>query len=184
MLCTANQCRSPMAEVLLRSRLAVLGVDAVVSSAGELPGGVAASPGSVRAMQRRGLDLGGHRSRTVSVEDVRAADLVLAMARRHLRHAVAIAPEAFARTFTFKELARRGASIGPRRAGQSLAGWLESAHVGRTTGRLLGDDPRDDVADPIGGPDTLYETAASEIESLVDSIVELAFAAPARLETA
>jgi hypothetical protein len=31
-LCTANQCRSPMAEAMLRHRLEALGVDAVISN--------------------------------------------------------------------------------------------------------------------------------------------------------
>ena len=39
LLCTANQCRSPMAEVLLRHHLAAAGIEATVSSAGLYEGG-------------------------------------------------------------------------------------------------------------------------------------------------
>lgn len=73
MLCTANQCRSPMAEVLLRDRLAAAGVDAVVRSAGDLPGGAHASPGSVKAMAARGLDLRVHVSQTLTLQLVQSA---------------------------------------------------------------------------------------------------------------
>jgi protein-tyrosine phosphatase len=183
-LCTANQCRSPMAEVLLQARLAALGLDVSVSSAGELPGGVHASPGSVRAMQSRSLHLGDHRSQQVSAELLARADLVIGMGRRHLRHAVALRPEVFPRTFTLKELARRAEAVGPRRVGQSLTEWLAGVHAGRTTASLLGDDPRDDVADPIGGPQHLYESTADEISALVDQVVDLAFTGAERRETA
>jgi protein-tyrosine phosphatase len=183
-LCTANQCRSPMAEVLLRERLAGLGVDAVVSSAGELPGGVAASPGSVRAMAARGLDLSGHASRELTPSLVERADLVIAMGRRHLRNAVALCPDAFPRTYTLKELVRRGVAVGPRRPGQALDEWLASLHSGRTTSSLLGDDADDDVADPIGGPISLYEVTATELGQLLDRAVALAFAIADQRESA
>lgn len=173
-----------MAEVLLRARLAALGVDASVTSAGELPGGVHASPGSVRAMAARTLDLRHHRSRTATPREIAGADLVVAMARRHLRNAVALAPDAFPRTFTLKELVRRGEAVGARRPGQSLAGWLAAVHDGRAASSLLGDDPRDDVADPIGGPQRLYDATAEEISQLIDRVVDLAFAGAEQRETA
>ena len=183
-LCTANQCRSPMAEVLLRARLADLGVQAVVTSAGELPGGAPASPGSVRAMSARGLDLVDHQSTQVSGHQLARADLIVAMARRHLRHAVTLMPSAFGRTFTLKELVRRGTEVGPRRPGEPIRDWLAEVHGDRSASSLLGDDPRDDVEDPIGGPQHLYETTASEIADLIDRVVEIAFASAERLETA
>ena len=173
-----------MAEVLLQARLAALGIDAVVTSAGELPGGAPASPGSVRAMSGRGLDLARHQSTQVTTDMLARADLVIAMGRRHLRHAVALVPTAFARTFTLKELLRRGDAVGPRRAGQPLAEWLSAVHGDRTASSLLGENPRDDVDDPIGGPQPLYDSTADEITELVDRVVEIAFASAERLETA
>ena len=175
MLCTANQCRSPMAEALLRARLRAAGVDATVSSAGDLPGGVAASDGSVKAMAARGHDLGAHVSRTLEPELIDRADLVVAMARRHVRSAVAMDPSAFGRTFTLKELVRRAIDVGPRDPEQSFAAWLEQLHAGRTATGLLGDDPTDDVADPIGGPAHLYVATADELERLVNAFVRLAY---------
>lgn len=168
-----------MAQVLLQHRLDALGVDARVSSAGELRSGIPAAQGSVRAMAARGLDLGAHRSRTTTADDLRGADLVVGMARRHVREAVLACPEAWPRTFTLKELVRRGEAAAPRRAGQTLAAWLALVHLGRRTTDLLGDDPSDDVADPIGSPDSVYETTAAELNDLVDRLVTLAFAEPA-----
>jgi protein-tyrosine phosphatase len=183
-LCTANQCRSPMAEVLLRDRLAAAGVDAVVRSAGDLPGGVRVSPGSVKAMATRGLSLAQHVSQTITPAMVRTADLVVAMGRRHLRSAVALVPDAFGRTFTLKELVRRASAIGPRPAQEPFEAWLERVHAGRERAGLLGEDARDDVADPMGGPARLYEATAVELSQLVDDFVGLAFPSEANRETA
>jgi protein-tyrosine phosphatase len=173
-----------MAEVLLQQRLAAIGVDAVVTSAGDLPGGVHASPGSVRAMAARGLDLSRHVSRTLSTELLEDADLVIAMARRHARSAVALAPSGFEHTFTLKELVRRGTAVGPRRSGQSFEAWLATLHAGRAARSLLGEDPRDDVADPIGGPAHLYEATAVELTELIDQLVDLAFQSTVKREPA
>lgn len=166
-----------MAEVLLQHRLDAIGLQARVSSAGELRAGVPAAPGSVRAMADRGLDLGAHRSQTVTAEHLAEADLVVGMARRHVREAVLAYPDAWPRTFTLKELVRRGEAAGSRRSGQPLAAWLNLVHVGRQTTDLLGDDPDDDVEDPIGAPDRVYEATATELDDLVDRMVAVAFPA-------
>lgn len=179
-LCTGNRCRSPMAEVLLQHRLDALGVEARVSSAGELPGGVRAEGGSRRAMAAQGLDLELHRSRAFTAEHLAGSDLVLAMARRHVREAVLALPAAWPRTFTLKELVRRGETA-PRRADQSLAAWLAGVHAGRRTSDLLGDDPSDDVEDPIGAPDHVYEATATDLDDLISRLVDVGFAPAAPL---
>lgn len=178
-VCTANQCRSPMAEVLLRRALEERGIGARVTSAGSLRGGVPASPGSVRAMGRRGLDLAAHESHQLEAGELAAADLVVCMARRHVREAVVLHPPAWPRSFTLKELVRRGETVGPRRADQPLEAWLAEVGAGRTRATLLADDPLDDVADPIGGPDPAYEATAALLEDLVARAVDLAFPDPA-----
>jgi protein-tyrosine phosphatase len=165
-----------MAAGLLRRRLEELGIDAEVSSAGEMAGGVPAAGGSVRALASRGIDLTGHRSRRFTADHLASADLVLGMARRHVREAVLACPDAWPRTFTLKELVRRGRSMGPRRPGQSLEEWLRRAHLGRRPADMLGDETDDDVADPIGGPDHRYTTTAAELDELIGELVGLAFA--------
>lgn len=177
-LCTGNRCRSPIAEVLLQHRLDQIGVKAEVSSAGELPGGVPAEGGSVRAVAAQGLDLSRHRSRAFTAKHLEQADLVVAMARRHVREATIANPGVWGRTFTLKELVRRGEACGPRRSDEPLDAWLAGVHRGRQTADLLGDDPIDDVEDPIGAADHVYEATANELTDLIDRLVDLAFPVP------
>jgi protein-tyrosine phosphatase len=172
-VCTANVCRSPMAEALLRRSLAEAGQDVTVRSAGMLAGGEPPRPEVVSAMAGYGLDVSGHRSRRMTPEDLERADLTLAMARENLRHAVVTAPLAWPQSFTLRELVRRGTKIGPRAPGESLAGWLARAHEGRERAALLGDSPDDDVADPVGGPQHAYTETAAILSDLLDQLVYL-----------
>lgn len=172
-LCTANVCRSPMARALLADRLAALGSAAHVRSGGTLGDGEPPHPGAVAAMAGYGLDIAGHRSSRVTAEDLESADLTIAMARGHLRHAVVTAPAVWPRAFTLKELVRRGEALGPRAPGESLAGWLARVHDGRERGALLGESAADDVADPAGGPQRGYSEAAAALSDLVDRLVSL-----------
>ena len=173
-----------MAEAFLQHRLQRQGVEARVHSAGLLRAGVPASEHGVAVLRGLGLDLGTHRSTTMSRQLLQEADLVLGMAREHVRAAVVEEPQAWPRAFTLKELVRRGAEVGPRTQGQPLEEWLEKCHAGRLTGDLLGTSDVDDVADPIGQPRAVYERTAAELYDLVDRLVDLAFPAPPQQETA
>ena len=136
-LCTANMCRSPMAAALLARELSARGTEATVHSAGMLCDGEPPAPEAVSAMAERGLDISAHCSRLIRASDLAAADLTLAMARAHLRHAVVTAQEVWPHAFTLKELVRRGEQIGPRPPGTELADWLAMAHEGRDRTSLL-----------------------------------------------
>jgi protein-tyrosine-phosphatase len=167
-----------MAEALLVDRLASTGVPATIISAGMLAPGLAPPTGMVAALARYGLDISGHLSRQLEAADVVAADLVVGMARSHVREAVVMVPGAWPRAFTLKELARRGSAVGPRRPGEDLAMWLARVGEGRVQSDLLGDADMDDVADPMGGAPEDYVATAALLKELVDRLVNLAW--PAR----
>jgi protein-tyrosine phosphatase len=169
-VCTANRCRSVMAQAMLARRL---GVVARVRSAGLLEPGLPPPTATVAAMAARGLEVARHRSRTITAGELRAADLVLAMAREHVRHMVVTEPSVWPRTFTLKELLRRGPQAGPRMPGEPLAGWLARVHAGRERSALLGDSPEDDVADPVGGPPRAYALTAAELDRLLAELAGL-----------
>ncbi len=84
-ICTANICRSPVAEALLQDRLSKRGLeDWTVSSAGtwaQVTRG--ASENSVKVMDEYGLDIHDHQSRMVQEEFLAEADLVLCMEAGH-----------------------------------------------------------------------------------------------------
>jgi protein-tyrosine phosphatase len=160
-----------MAEVLLRHRLGSLGGSVTVGSVGVLGNGQPASPEAVAVMAERGLDLSAHRSAPLTTEAVHAADLVLAMTRQHVREVCATTPGAWPRTFTLKELVRRCSVAAPRGPGHSLAAWLAVVGQARSVTDLMGSDPSDDVADPIGLDRETYRATAAEIDALLASLV-------------
>ncbi len=164
-----------MAEGFLRDRLERRGVRARVHSAGLRAPGQPASAHGVSVLAERSIDLRAHRSTSLDASLIAWTDLLLGMARMHVREAVVLRPEAFGRSFTLKELVRRGEEIGGRAPDQALDEWLAKAHTGRTTNDLLGDAPDDDIFDPIGSSRARYEETATEIEDLVDRLVTLLF---------
>lgn len=165
-----------MAEAFLRRRLADLGVEAHVSSAGRLWEGPPATGESVAALRALGIDASGHRARMLTAAMGRRADLVLAMAREHVRHAVALDRDLWPRTFTLKELVRRGEAVGARPPGQPFDEWLAKVHAGRDLADVLGASDEDDVADPYGASRTVFERTAAELDDLTARLVELAWA--------
>jgi protein-tyrosine phosphatase len=173
LLCTANVCRSVMAQAVLSARLAARGVAVPVASAGLLASGQPPPPEVVSVMAARGIDVTGHRSRIVSADDLAAADLILGLAREHVRHAAVLRPEAWPRAFTVRELLRRGQRAGARAPDEPLAHWLARAAEGRRRADLLGSHPADDVADPAGGPLREYQTTADTLDRLTRDLVEL-----------
>jgi protein-tyrosine phosphatase len=112
------------------------------------------------------VDLSGHVSRQLTAEMLDSADIVVGLAREHVREATLTLPEAFGRTFTLREVVRRAQSTGSPGAGRPLADWLAELADGRTARELLGSSPDDDVSDPYGGPARGYTVAAAEIDTL------------------
>jgi protein-tyrosine-phosphatase len=85
LVCSGNTCRSPLAEGMLRARLRVRGLDGItVASAGTgASEGAPASEGSYLVGLELGIDLSAHRSRALTPELTRSADLILTMSRSH-----------------------------------------------------------------------------------------------------
>jgi protein-tyrosine-phosphatase len=174
MLCTGNTCRSPMAAALLGRRLDDAGVKAAVSSAGMLFDGKPATDHGLAVMADRGIDTSDHRSRRLRPDLLSGVDIVIGMARSHVREAVALGgPAAMGRAFTLKEIVRRGEERGGRAPGEPLPDWLARLQAGRRPTDLLGDSDADDVADPIGGPRRSYERTADELDDLTARLARL-----------
>lgn len=166
-----------MAEVLLRHRLGDAGAEVRVSSAGLHPGGRPATAHGQAAMADRDLDLSTHRSRQVDRTLIDGADLVIGMAREHVREVAVLDSDALARAFTLKELVRAATAVGPRHRDESLEHWLARVGEGRRRESLLGvgHDEAYDVADPVGRDLMDYEATANELDHLLALLVEMAW---------
>jgi protein-tyrosine-phosphatase len=155
-----------MAAALLGLVLGDLDEPVSITSAGLLDAGHPVPPEILTVMSSFGLDLAAHRSVHLTPAAVSSADLVLGLERRHAREAVLLVPEAWDRTFTLKELVRRGEKAGPRPPGQPLVSWLAALVEGRARTDLVGRSPDDDVADPLGGSLADYRRTAAELFDL------------------
>ncbi len=120
----------------------------------------------------------------MTAELLRGADLVVAMAREHVREAAVLAPDAWPKAFTLKELVRRGRQAGARRPGESLEAWLAKVHAGRTPRDLMGGSSEDDVPDPIGQPRHAYERMVEDLDVLIGDMIWLVWGEAERAEVA
>lgn len=163
----------------MRHHLSVAGADVHVSSAGLMAGGRPATSHGQAAMAARGLDLSRHESRQLGRELVAQADLVIGMAREHVREVAVLDAAALARSFTLKELVRAATAVGPRRADEGFDAWLHRVGAGRRRDALLGagHDDAYDVEDPVGRGRDDYDVTAAELEGLIERLVALAWPA-------
>jgi len=176
-VCTANRCRSPMAAALFERSLRQRELVADVRSAGLLGGGASAPDEVLTALRDYEIDLTTHRSHRLRRTDITQANLIIGLERQHVREAVLASPrsEAWNRTFTLRELVRRGDEAGPRSPGLPLDTWLGELHHGRRSEELLGASPLDDVSDPFGKSLSEYRTTAETLADLVQALSTLAF---------
>jgi protein-tyrosine phosphatase len=179
-LCTANICRSPIAEFLLGRALGATG-DIRVRSAG-----LHARTGCP-VDEQMGRLLGGpvpdFAARQVSAQMIRAADVVLTMTRHQRSAVVSAVPAAVRRTFTLPEFADLVDLAGRSEAGppaETAAGRL--AALTRQAPRLRSlraSGAHDDVNDPYGRDAAAYATAVSDIRQAVARIVRAVTPTPA-----
>lgn len=112
-VCTANICRSPVAEALLRDKLHAAGLaDWTVASAGTWAvEGLAASTFSVLLMEEQGLDIHAHRSQPVTEQLIQQADLVLCMETEHARTLWRVYPSHQHKVYTLRQMVERRGSV-------------------------------------------------------------------------
>jgi protein-tyrosine phosphatase len=177
-LCTGNVCRSPLAEVLLRDRLADLPV--VVTSAG--PRAVVGDPMAptiAASVTARGLDAT-HVAVQVTGPQLAGADLVLGLAREHRRAAIEVHPRVVRRAMTLLELVRVVEQHGEPLAAEARAsapdaeGRLREAlrlAVAERGSTLPASAPSlDDVPDPWGRDERTYAAVVTQVVGAVDAV--------------
>ena len=177
-VCTGNLCRSPSAALFLRQQLGSAGSEVTVHSAGTMEVGVGPPRALVLEGRALGIDLADHVPRMVDPDTIQAADLVVGLAREHLRETVVAVPSSFPKTFTLREIVRRGLDTGPRGAPEDLGAWLARLHDGRLRADLMGESPDDDVRDPMGGTPDDYRGMLTEVATLTRTLRNLAWPMP------
>ena len=179
-VCSANRCRSPMAEALLaKAFLDTQPDDFAVASAGFGPPGAPAELEVVEVMADIGLDVTGHRSTTVSTSLLAEADLVLAMTRQHVMELALLDEAAWPKTFLIGEFASLASETnGPGgSAGNELTDLASDPdddlhrrvarlHLGRRRADLLNLPSALEITDPIGGPLRGYRVTRDRIANL------------------
>lgn len=146
-VCTANICRSPMAEGVLRSMLASKGFDATdvrIESAGthDYHAGKPPFELAVATAKRRGYEIAGQVARRITPDDFDRFDHILVMDRHNLANL---------------------RTICPTRCKSKVELLLEygDAHHGK------------EVPDPYGGPPKSYELALDMIEDGCKGLVQV-----------
>jgi protein-tyrosine phosphatase len=186
-VCTGNICRSPAAERLLaaglgaayRGREGAGGlVPAIeVSSAGT--GAVAGYP-MTDEMSALVAGLGVHpldfEARQLMPDMVKQADLVLGLTRKHRSAIVELVPSAVRRTFTLREMARLVADVDPAAlpgANATTADRLRAlVPLAASRRGLAAHRPvDDDVVDPYGGGQSLYDKSFGLMVPAIETIV-------------
>lgn len=168
-VCTANQCRSPMAEVIARDLAARRDIKVEVRSAGTgAIDGVPATDGARMAVRKLGLDLTNHLSRAVTAELVASADLVIAMEQQHVIDLVTNHGASLAATYTLPELAEL-AEAATRRPDERMSLWFERLAIGRTASSVLF---AQEIDDPTGRSMRRYRATARTITTCLERVVD------------
>lgn len=167
-ICTGNICRSPMAEAMLRHLLAERGVaDVSLSSSGTwgLDGEPQTATG-LEELRSRGIDGSRHRARSLTEQQLDAADLVIAMTSVHLREIQGLDPDALRKTVLLKEIPSLQVSTGEEASpSQRLEAFLQAPRPRWV--RAM------DVDDPIGLPRYAYKRTADELWHGLTHLVEV-----------
>jgi protein-tyrosine phosphatase len=162
-VCTANICRSPMVEILLRQRLDPEFFE--IASAG-VQGWREAPVDSmvVLELERLGASADGFASRALEAHMINDADLILTVSRDHRSEVLSRHPSALRRTFTLLEFARL---VEDMVAISSPAEMVAAAYRRRSE---AGDDV--DLPDPFRRPPDVHRAVAVHIAEAVKIVAE------------
>ena len=166
-VCTANQCRSVMAEAVARRRFA--GAPFVFGSAGLIEGGRPMPPNGQLVARESGFDMSAHVSRRAAASDLGGWDVILTMTRSHARELVAADPGLWPRVFTLPQFVRWLDEHPPRRH-VLLKEWIEQEAADRPRSEMIGSSPDDDIADPVDGPPDAWRELVAELSDHIDRL--------------
>lgn len=186
MVCTANHCRSPMAEQLLRDAAARRFGDGgwTVDSAGtQIPGPWPLHEHAATVLAARLPTVRPHTSQPLSTATVTAADLILTASRRHRGIVVKGVPAAIGRTFTIRQFARLCDAVPSLTTGAGGRDGADRADAGEWGRRLVTEaklarsslqpvpGEQEDLPDPMGGSLADFELCADRLQDAIGRIL-------------
>jgi protein-tyrosine phosphatase len=177
MVCTANHCRSPIAQQLLQhdsaAKFGPEGAWQVDSAGTDVRAPWPMHDHARTVLAERIPEVGPHHSTDLIVEAVRNADLVLTAARQHRGVVVTMVPAAIGRTFTILQFARLCDQVEPiigRDAGDLGRELVVQAKLARSTLQPVPLE-HDDLPDPMGRGLADFRLCADRLQEAVDSIL-------------
>lgn len=147
-VCTGNSCRSIIAEGMLRRYLKELGKSdiEVVSAGVHAIDGMSPTRETIEVMKEEGVSVSGFRSKALTDDLIKKADLILVMACHHMDDIIVRMPEASRKTHLLKQ-------FGVKYEAKAC------------------DDL--DIADPIGRDKDFYGQVRSEIKKEMRRIAQI-----------
>jgi protein-tyrosine phosphatase len=182
-VCTGNICRSPLAEHLFREGLKRWTVVDVASAGTSALVGESMTVETIAIARDHGVQAPEqHRARQLATEQLRRANLVVALTRAHRSEIVPMLPRGSRHTFTLRELARLLDSVQP-----SDLRTIAVLPIEDTVGRLaelvdvaaamrghVAPPEREtdyDVVDPYRRGDAVYQQATAQLVPAVRTVL-------------
>lgn len=148
LVCTGNSCRSIMAQGLLRKYLNDLGRDDinVISAGVHAIDGVSPTRETIEVMKQENVDVSPYRSKALTDELIKEADLILVMSGHHMDEIISRVPDAAPKV----DMLRQYGLKDEERACDDL-----------------------DISDPIGRPKSFYVEVLEAIKKEIKRIVKI-----------
>lgn len=163
MVCTGNICRSPFAERMLRLRASDNPQIEVYSAGLHAVVGAPMEKMAAKQLTAHGGNPDKFHATQIDFEQVCASNIILTMTRAQRDELIRLYPAAMRRTFVLAELAKALLA----HPSSTFSNCIEIAARDRAALKITSVD---DVLDPINADESVHESVAAQISSLVDII--------------
>lgn len=177
-VCTANLCRSPMAEYLMRQVLTQKWGPELADGWQMRSAGISATenlrvhPYAAAVLAKQGITADDFRTRRLTREDVADADLVLTATRDQRGHVVRLVPTALGRIFTINQLGHLLAKANDQAPADTLAAGYALIEQAEACRALV--PPRtaeDDLSDPFGKSRAKFGACAKSLRGSIEQML-------------